>query len=74
MAIISSARRDDPPDESGYLEAIGDIGALAERLATLARDPKLREEMGARGADDVLVRFAVGRMAADVEAIYRRLH
>jgi glycosyltransferase involved in cell wall biosynthesis len=60
-------------DESGYLEAIGDTAALAERLATLARDPALRKEMGARGADDVRVRFTVDRMAKDVEAVYRRL-
>ena len=59
--------------ESGYLEAIGDIAALAERLGTLARDPELRARFGAHGADDVRARFAVGRMADEVEAIYRRL-
>ena len=59
--------------ESGYLEAIGDTAALAARLATLARDPELRARMGARGAEDVRARFAVGRMADEVEAIYRRL-
>ncbi len=59
--------------ESGYLEAIGDTGALADRLATLAGDPELRARMGARGAEDVRERFAVGRMADEVEAIYRRL-
>ena len=36
--------------ETGYLEAIGDTDALAERLATLGRDPELRRRMGARGA------------------------
>jgi len=59
--------------ESGYLESIGDIAALADRLALLARDPGLRARMGAHGADDVRARFAVGRMADEVEAIYRRL-
>ena len=59
--------------ESGYLEAIGDTGALADRLAALARDPKLRERMGARGGEDVRSRYAVGRMADEVEAVYRRL-
>ena len=29
--------------------------------------------MGERGAEDVRARFAVGRMADEVEAIYRRL-
>jgi len=59
--------------ESGYLEAIGDTDALAARLALLAREPELRAQMGARGADDVRARFAVGRMADEVDAIYRRL-
>jgi glycosyltransferase involved in cell wall biosynthesis len=59
--------------ESGYLEAIGDTGALAERLASLAGDPALRARLGAVGAEDVRARFAVGRMADEVEEIYRRL-
>ena len=59
--------------ESGYLEAIGDTDALAGRLATLAGDPTLRERMGAAGADDVRARYAVGRMADEIEAIYDRL-
>ena len=59
--------------ESGYLEAIGDTAALADRLATLARDPELRERMGAQGGEDVRARFAVGRMADEIETVYRRL-
>jgi glycosyltransferase involved in cell wall biosynthesis len=59
--------------ESGYLEAIGDTAALADRLAMLAGDRELRERMGSRGAEDVRARFAVGRMADEVEAVYRRL-
>ena len=59
--------------ETGYLEAIGDTEALADRLAALARAPELRAEMGARGAEDVRARFAVGRMADEIDAIYRRL-
>jgi glycosyltransferase involved in cell wall biosynthesis len=59
--------------ESGYLDAIGDTAALAGRLATLARDPELRERMGSRGGEDVRARFAVGRMADEIEAVYRRL-
>lgn len=60
-------------NESGYLEAIGDTEALAARLRTLAGAPELRERMGAYGAEDVRARFAVGRMADEIEAIYRRL-
>jgi glycosyltransferase involved in cell wall biosynthesis len=59
--------------ESGYLEAIGDTQALADRLAALAHDAALRERMGAAGAEDVRTRFAVGRMADEIEAIYDRL-
>ena len=59
--------------ESGFLEAIGDTQALADRLAALARDPELRDRMGKAGAEDVRARFAVGRMADEVEAIYDRL-
>jgi glycosyltransferase involved in cell wall biosynthesis len=59
--------------ETGYLETIGDTTALAERLAMLERDPELRKRMGARGAEDVRARFAVGRMADEIETVYRRL-
>ena len=59
--------------ESGYLEAIGDTQALADRLTALAQDPALRLRMGEAGAADVRERFAVARMADEVEAIYDRL-
>jgi glycosyltransferase involved in cell wall biosynthesis len=59
--------------ESGYLEPIGDTAALAERLAALALDPELRARLGNRGAEDVRERFAIGRMADEVETVYRRL-
>ena len=59
--------------DSGYLEAIGDTKALADRLTALARNPALRRRMGATGAEDVRARFAVGRMADEVEAIYDHL-
>jgi glycosyltransferase involved in cell wall biosynthesis len=59
--------------ESGYLEPIGDTAALAERLAALALDLELRARLGTRGAEDVRERFAVGRMADEVETVYRRL-
>jgi glycosyltransferase involved in cell wall biosynthesis len=59
--------------DTGYLERIGDTDALAERLALLARDPERRQQMGERGAEDVRSRFTVGRMADEIEAVYRRL-
>lgn len=59
--------------ETGYLERIGDTEALAARLALLARDPELRARMGERGAEDVRERFTIGRMADEIEAVYRAL-
>jgi glycosyltransferase involved in cell wall biosynthesis len=59
--------------ETGYLERIGDTEALAARLALLARDPELGARMGERGADDVRDRFTIGRMADEIEAVYRAL-
>ena len=59
--------------ESGYLAPIGDVDGLAARLASLARDPQLREMLGRRGGEDVRARFATERMADDVEALYRSL-
>jgi glycosyltransferase involved in cell wall biosynthesis len=59
--------------ESGYLEAIGDTQALADRLAMIASDRELRRRMGAAGADDVRARFVVARMADEVDTIYDRL-
>jgi glycosyltransferase involved in cell wall biosynthesis len=59
--------------ENGYLRPIGDIGGLAGGLATLARDPKLRERLGRRGAEDVRSRFTIDRMTDELDAVYRRL-
>jgi glycosyltransferase involved in cell wall biosynthesis len=59
--------------ESGYLLPVGDVDGLAGRLAELARDPVLRARLGQTGAADVRARFATGRMADELEAVYRRL-
>jgi glycosyltransferase involved in cell wall biosynthesis len=59
--------------ESGYLLPVGDVEGLAGRLAELARDPSLRARLGRTGAADVRARFATGRMADELEAVYRRL-
>lgn len=56
--------------ESGYLLPVGDTDGLARRLAELARDPELRGRLGAAGAADVRTRFATGRMADELEALY----
>lgn len=59
--------------ESGFLESIGDTQALAGRLAELARDRDRRLALGRRGGEDVRERFATGRMAAEIDAVYRRV-
>ena len=58
---------------SGYLEAVGDVDALAGRLVRLARDPELRAALGRHGAADVRTRFATARMADELEVVYAKL-
>jgi glycosyltransferase involved in cell wall biosynthesis len=58
--------------ETGFLLPVGDTAGLGARLSELARDPSLRQRLGRAGADDVRARFALERMADDLEAVYRR--
>ncbi len=58
---------------SGFLAPVGDVDALADRLARLAADPELRAAMGRSGAEQMRERFAKGRMVDDVERLYRSL-
>jgi glycosyltransferase involved in cell wall biosynthesis len=57
---------------SGFLAPVGDTDALAARLAELARDPALARRLAEHGAADVRARFSLGRMADDIEALYRQ--
>jgi glycosyltransferase involved in cell wall biosynthesis len=57
----------------GFLVEPGDVDALADRLATLARDRGLRERMGAAGRERVLPRYAVERLIDDMDHLYRSL-
>ena len=59
--------------EDGFLVERGDIEQLAERLALLARDPELREQMGRAGRERVVPRYAVDRLIDDVDRLYRSL-
>jgi len=59
--------------EDGYLVDAGAADELAERLERLARDPELRERLGAAGRDRVLPRYAVDRLVDDVDRLYRSL-
>jgi glycosyltransferase involved in cell wall biosynthesis len=59
--------------EDGFLVEPGATDELAERLERLARDPDLRARMGERGRERVLPRYAVDRLVADVDQLYRAL-
>jgi glycosyltransferase involved in cell wall biosynthesis len=59
--------------EDGFLVETGDTQALADRLARLASDPKLRERMGANARARVLPRYEVARLVDDVDRLYRTL-
>jgi glycosyltransferase involved in cell wall biosynthesis len=59
--------------DDGFLVEPGDTRALAERLAQLAHDPDLRARMGAVGRERALSRYAVDRLVADVDELYRAL-
>lgn len=58
---------------SGYLAPVGDTGALAAHLHTLASTPGLALSLGQAGARDVRARFALETMTDAVDALYRRL-
>jgi glycosyltransferase involved in cell wall biosynthesis len=58
---------------SGFLTAVGDVDALAARLAELAADPGLRAAMGRRGAEQMRERYAKDRMVDEIERLYRSL-
>jgi glycosyltransferase involved in cell wall biosynthesis len=59
--------------ETGLLVGPGDAAALAEAMARLARDPALRERLGAAGQARVRKIFALDRMVEETLAVYREL-
>ena len=58
--------------ESGFLAPVGDTAALAARLASWPAIPSCARGWASAGPR-MRARFSVGRMADEVEAIYRRL-
>lgn len=56
--------------ETGFLAAVADTDALAERLRRLQLDGGLRATMGAEGARRMRERFSIGRMTDDVDRLY----
>jgi glycosyltransferase involved in cell wall biosynthesis len=58
---------------TGFLIAKKDLGALADRLARLAKDAELRRKFGETGRTFVRENFGVDKMVDDILALYRRL-
>ena len=59
--------------ETGLLVPAGDIGALADALDRLDRDPELRRRFADNGRAGVLSRYSIPRLVDDVDALYGRL-
>jgi glycosyltransferase involved in cell wall biosynthesis len=59
--------------ETGILIPPGDPWAIANALATLARDPELARRMGHAGLKRARERFSAARYAGDVDRFYQRL-
>lgn len=57
----------------GFLAPVGDVDALARRLAELAADPDRRRRFGEAGREHVVPRYRVSRLVDDVDALYREL-
>jgi len=57
------------PDQTGWLVAVGDSGALAARLASLMQEPALRRAVAARARDDVWNRYRADRCIPELESL-----
>jgi glycosyltransferase involved in cell wall biosynthesis len=55
---------------TGFLVNVGDIEAMADRMARLLADPQMARDMGARGAELVETRFSREAFRSDLEAIF----
>lgn len=60
--------------ETGLLFAPGDPHALADALERLLGNPALCHEMGRRGREDALARFALPQMVRHLERLYETVH
>jgi glycosyltransferase involved in cell wall biosynthesis len=57
---------------SGFLVPPGDVEGIARRALELLRNPKLREEMGARGRAFAAENYPAARMVEAINAVYAR--
>jgi N-acetyl-alpha-D-glucosaminyl L-malate synthase BshA len=58
---------------TGFLEPLGDVGAMASRVGQLLDDGPLRRRMGEAARADVVERFRMGPVVDRYEALYRRV-
>ena len=58
---------------TGFIVPRRDVDAMAGRLIELARDPMLRQRLGAAGRERALARFDLDRQAEAVARLYREL-
>jgi glycosyltransferase involved in cell wall biosynthesis len=59
--------------ETGFVVAVGDIDALADRLRQLRDDSGLRRRLGATGAERMRTKFSADRMVDALEAVYAEI-
>lgn len=59
--------------ETGFVVAVGDVDALADRLKLLRDDKDLRTRLGATAAERMRSRFSIERMVDDVERVYAEI-
>lgn len=59
-------------ERDGFLVAVGDVNAAAERVLSLFRDSERRVAIGRAARQTVLARFTLERMVADTEAVFLR--
>jgi glycosyltransferase involved in cell wall biosynthesis len=59
--------------ETGFVVAVGDIDALADRLQQLRDDSGLRRRLGATGAERMRTKFSADRMVDALEAVYAEI-
>ena len=72
-ALPSAVREVNVPGETGLEVPLRDVGALAQALETLARDPVLRKRMGEAGRKRVAGKFTQAAMAEKHIALYERI-
>lgn len=70
---VDGAREVALPNRTGFLLPAGDIEGLAAAILTLARQPQLRDDFGAKGKELCRERFRHETMTAQIRELYLQL-